>query len=589
MESLTSEQITLILDILFSKIDVDKYMNSFKKADPDMEKTVQKICAISTSTQQKQESSKIPITASNKRLMEDWNSLWERWNDNLYELGDEHGKYAIQEEEWEPPYFDGSLLADDLEPIAQEMVSLIDEIYDLIDEPDLFYEVMDDMSSEILSYPEWMGVEEYEGCTLGEYSTLCVLKWLWLSSKDFSNPGKAFLIKVKEIDDIFKMVDIDDNECIEFFTKLPNEIRKDIYLRLNENSNKYNLDNIRSRWHKLHNIFEKTFDFTNYLETCKAHLADNWHYGLPLIRDTFDKGEYEISARYLQQTFAPYLHIRDKTKWYPETSLLISVQSAYNESENREEILELLKIWANVEEKLGNLQRRAAAKLQMVISQNSQNWDGIISTYREITGIEERKVVEPLFSQWKDIMARQSLTYGISSKVLGNTWIHWLIDAQLEKNGKSKGFNNQLENWLTQLKNDKESFNIQWKVLARLTRDLPISDKIKHQYPTFFEVVLPSSDRSSDLYQARKAGLDKMNASANASSIIEIWKKHLHLIIPNPSNVRKARYNDHARWMGALFELNRDQYNRVLTKWHDEHSRRKNLWRDMKARNLPIN
>ena len=583
MESLTSDQITCLLDVVFLKTDIDPYMDSLKKADPDMAETVQNMFKMST--EQIEKASKGLRVASNLRILEHWNSLWRHWDDIVSEVGDEGGKYAVQEAHWEPPYFDGSLLADDLEPIAGDMLGLIDEVYELIEEPDLFFEALEEISDNILSYPEWMAVESHEGCTLEKNVTCCMLKWLWLSIQNDSNPGKAFLDKVYEIEKSFEMVGLDDNECIDFFVNLPKEVCRDIYVSLNKNTQQYNLDNVYLRWHKLHHIYEETFDSAKYLETCKKHLAGNWGYGPPLIRDAFENGDHETAEAYLEKTFSSYLNKSDKTKWNPETSLLQSM-SYYHSSDEKEAVAELLDIWTNVSEKLDNPKRSAAARLQSVIFRASEDWDRIIREYRKLLDPEVHKVIEPLFFQWKDKMAGQSVRHD-SSKASADTWIHWLIDAELDKTGKKEGFDNKLADWLAQLNKNDNAFKNQWQMLARLTKDLPNRDKLKNQYPTFFDEVLPG-DASSDLGKARLAGLDKMDAGVYISTITGIWKKHLHRVLPDPSNAHKSDYTTHARWMRALYELDRDEYHRVLTKWRSKHNRRRNLWRDMKAQKLPL-
>ena len=96
--------------------------------------------------------------ASLKRTMEFWDSLWGKFDDAMGELGDEDGKYAVQDHHWESPYFDGSSLADDLEPIAKDMLKLIEDVYDEVNDPNLFLNSMQEMDDQIHHYPEWMRI-----------------------------------------------------------------------------------------------------------------------------------------------------------------------------------------------------------------------------------------------------------------------------------------------------------------------------------------------------------------------------------------------------------------------------------------------
>jgi len=193
VESLAADQIACLLDVVFSTADINRYMDRLKRADPDMAETVSKILRIGHDKSRKPPAAQL---ASDQRTIEYWNSLWRHWDSLVSEVGDEEGRYAVQDPHWEPPYFDGSALANDLDRIAVDMIRLIDEVYDLVDNPDLFSDAMEEIDSNISLYPEWMGVEYGEGFTLEANATRCVLKWLWLSSQNNPRPGKVFLDEV---------------------------------------------------------------------------------------------------------------------------------------------------------------------------------------------------------------------------------------------------------------------------------------------------------------------------------------------------------------------------------------------------------
>lgn len=104
LESLTTDQIARLLDVVFSITDIDRYADRLKKADPDMAQTVIKILRIGHD-----KSRKPPVAqlASDQRTIEYWNSLWSHWDSLVSEVGGEEGKYAVQDAHWEPAYFDG--------------------------------------------------------------------------------------------------------------------------------------------------------------------------------------------------------------------------------------------------------------------------------------------------------------------------------------------------------------------------------------------------------------------------------------------------------------------------------------------------
>ncbi len=203
MQSLTSEQIARLLTVVSASTDLNQFMDEFTKIDPDMAATVKKILATDQGSVSK---GKTKPLASLKRTMEFWVSLWHKFDDAIGELGDEDGKYAVEDHHWEPPYFDGWSLADDLEPTATDMLKLIEDVYEEVNDPDVFLDALEEMDDQIGLYPEWMGVEHGEPCVLQESMTKCVLTWQWLSSQHERLPGRTFAEKTISLENAFEMV-----------------------------------------------------------------------------------------------------------------------------------------------------------------------------------------------------------------------------------------------------------------------------------------------------------------------------------------------------------------------------------------------
>lgn len=584
LESLTKDQIACLLDVVLSAVGIDRYVDRLKKADPDMAATVNRILKMAHDKGRK---TPIDRVASDQRTVEYWNSLWTHWDSMISEVGDEEGKYAVQDRHWEPPYFDGSALADDLERIAGDMLPLIDDVYDLVDNPDLFFDVLDEIDSSISSYPEWMGVEHDEGCTLEVNATHCVLKWLWLSSQNDAHPGKAFLDKVYEIEDHCNLVGLDPNACVDFFEELPGEVCREIYDCFKKDDRRNHLENVYSCWHRINHLYEERFDPARYLETCRKHLAEDWRYGQPLIDDALNQADYQKAEILLEQTFSSYLHEGGKTRWYPEKSLLLDERHYFHEG-NEEDVSRLLELWAGVSKKLGNTKRWTASELQSVIFRNPEDWNAIIAEYKRQRNPEVKSALYPLFTKWQTEMARRSIRYFMDSPMPSDTWIHWLIEAELDVTGRREWFMEKLNAWLAYLREDRKAFQKQWPLLARLTKDISERSKLNKQYPTFFKVVLPEDSGMSLLDKVRCSALQDMGGDSCLSIAMEVWKKRLRSILPDPAKAYKSDYSHHAQWMKALYELSPDAYYGILAQWQKKHKRRRNLWRDMRAHHLPV-
>ena len=105
IESLTTDQIACMLEVIASAGNLKSLMDDFMRADPDMAATVDEVLK-GTRAKAGGETKSRPV--SHKRTMEYWNSLWRDWHKILADVGDEEGKYAVQDHHWEEPYFDGS-------------------------------------------------------------------------------------------------------------------------------------------------------------------------------------------------------------------------------------------------------------------------------------------------------------------------------------------------------------------------------------------------------------------------------------------------------------------------------------------------
>lgn len=257
--------------------------------------------------------------------------------------------------------------------------------------------------------------------------------------------------------------------------------------------------------------------------------------------------------------------------------------------EGREEITALLLLWSKVSLKLGNSLRSVAAQLQGVIFRQPADCETIINEYKREIDPKTRKTLNHLFEQWKSEMAKCSFDRYMSNPTASDSWVHWLIEASLNPKKKKEWFLDKLNGWLNDLKKDKKIFKKQWHQLARLTSDLPNSKRIVKKYPVFYKTVLPLEESADDILGSfRRRGLKKMIAGPCLFGVMDVWKEHLHLIVPDPANAYKSDYTGHADWCKALHELNQKSYTALLSQWRKKHNRRRNLWRDMKAIGLSV-
>ncbi|MBN1560657.1 hypothetical protein JW998_10435 [candidate division KSB1 bacterium] len=188
--------------------------------------------------------------------MEMWCELWSEWNDLAWEASDESGNYIIQDYDWKQPYFDGSLLAADLEKVAEKMLLMIDDVFALKEEDDNIYlQACMEIESNIRLLPDWMAADQ-DSFTLDPISTACVLKWEWLVSKQVQDTAVKFVERIVEYEEQLKIVGLDIRSILDFLLSLPQNVQRRIYDYVTsvprEGKWKKRLNDVNSVWHRIY-------------------------------------------------------------------------------------------------------------------------------------------------------------------------------------------------------------------------------------------------------------------------------------------------------------------------------------------------
>ena len=581
--ALTEEQIERLLDVVTRTGALEKLDEPLQAIDPDLARTVRALVGSVETT---------PVASpeaavSNQKALETWNGLWGDWEGHVSEVGDEKGDYAIQERDWDPPYFDPTALADDLEKVAQPMLEWLDRIFPLANEPELYTEALRQIDENIVAYPEWMqGGDDF--CELGPHATSCVLRWTWRACEGHPAKGREFLQQIYRLEQESEHVGLDKEECFKFVAALPAECRREIHAGLSEGEYAEARDDTRSVWHRIHHQLEQHFDPTAYLRSCETHLPSDWHYGEALIADALARNDYAQAERWMERAFASFLRWMEDETWRPEDSLLPPAGRFYYGAATSDDALKLLIQWEQIAVKRKAPGRVASCRLQRAVFTAPSDWPEVLRAFEEFQQQGGAcQVAEKLFAEWRDRTANECTYQPEQKQRPEESWVTWLIEARRAPATHKKKLLDHLDVWFECFQKHASFFEKQWRSLALLTRVLPGAAQLKERCPTFHaQVLVPSLGLDPKLEGSLREAFTCLGVEVRQFDPMSIWEKHLHTLVPSPEGTG-SYYRDQAFWMKALSEVNRTACDKLLTDWRVVYRRRRNLWAEITSLGLP--
>ncbi len=261
MRALTNKQVEDLLTTIFDLLDEQKLNELRSTVDKDLATTLSRL--IATKTPDAKPSSPKRII-SDQKYIEEWESLWSEWADIALEVSEEKGQYVCQENDWDPPYFDGYALAEDLDRIAEKMSPHIEKIYKLgAEKENVFLEGLQEIENGIHGLPDWLGADQ-DSFELGQATTQCILKWEWLVAGAKTQQPATFVERIIAMENASPLAHLHGDSAVEFFKSLPEEARRQIYEYITANREnpqwKERLRTSYSKWHQVYQTLAKSFD-----------------------------------------------------------------------------------------------------------------------------------------------------------------------------------------------------------------------------------------------------------------------------------------------------------------------------------------
>lgn len=527
---------------------------------------------------------------SDDKKMEEWRGLRHQWEEIVSELGGEDRRYAEYEHHWEEPYFAAEAFMYDLDLVAEQMVPLVESIYEIGDEEDDWFEgALADIEDGIKGYPDWMGADQ-DYCTLGSQTSHCVLKWGQLAAGSAGD----LIARIAEMQGRLKIVKLNSGATIEFFRSLPEEDRMEIYSALNEHRREpfwqAEFESSLSPWHQIYYGFRQTYDHEGYIEDCKRLLHQYWHYGLPVIEQLVSVGQIAEAERIAEDTMASLL----KKRWLPEETLLLSVLSSGAFFRfRREDVIHLLTQWISLAEQLHNEERAASLKFQRVAWEDPGDWAAIAECYHAFSRLPFPHTVERLLDQWKKHVLRAQLGWSLDRRgISDDCWVMWLLEEAMSEAPDEERFFSKADEWLqSMLETTEGDIGRQTDLLSMLTCDLMHYHEPAARYRCLHAVICQSEASAGggkEMTANRRAWLQRIGAEQLTPFVIQCWRTHLSHIMPDPGQSSGSLYTHHAQWLAALNELDPSACRKVLNHWKEAHKRRRNLWKAIHEQGLTV-
>lgn len=142
------------------------------------------------------------VRAGRRRVEQDWEASWARWDEIVTASGDEEGEYVRKDHDWDTPYADRQSVADDLDAVAAQLRAMMPAVIAEDLAPDLrFTEILEDLDEELgAGLPDWMGSADGEEYWLGPETTRLFLEWDWAMEQASGVAWPDFLDAWREVE-----------------------------------------------------------------------------------------------------------------------------------------------------------------------------------------------------------------------------------------------------------------------------------------------------------------------------------------------------------------------------------------------------
>ena len=535
---------------------------------------------------------KQPPLPGKAKVKEEWERTWEDWDARIAEACDSEGNYVIHEHHWEEPYFDPLSVTHDLEPIAARMRKLLARVFEENIDPEFsFAETVRDNVKDIdSSLPDYMDPFGNEGFGLGPEATSGLIDWEWRVARRKKMSAFQFVNQLCDLEASSKGLCLDEKVVARFVRGLNAESKQVVLQGIQANREqtpwRQVLSSAHSGWFQVYKDLCRSQDRPAYLENCRVRISQDWTLALPVVKDLERRKEHAEVLRLCAAALRSFLYLRTEDKWDIRHEFLVARIGYRLDRLSDGRFMKLLEIW----ERAARIQKEeevaTAIRLQGELLKGWRSWDSAIAAFRRVPQPAFAGLRERLFHQWRELVAERSAGH-FYYQGYGNPknphWVHVLADAAWE--GDPTSFCASLRQWLKSTEESSYMLRRSERPLARLCLDMDSASWLSPVSPTLQRLLTYGWSDDQALRASRRKYLERLGVSSLIPELLEFWKRNVQHLVPDPGS-GGPDYKNCAEWTKALWEINRSACEDMLRQWAAIHHRRRNLWRDLRAKGL---
>ena len=225
----------------------------------------------------------------------------------------------------------------------------------------------------------------------------------------------------------------------------------------------------------------------------------------------------------------------------------------------------------------------------MTICQKWADWDAALNAFQQVSSPRFAGICDRLFADWRSLVVEESVGRRYDEhEPPGLTWVHGLVDAARAGGDGASLFRRVLRHWLKETERTPATLKQALGALGRLTLDLDVGSQLRKTAPTLHRLLSQEWEGNRSVSASRRRWLERLEAPSLFSEVIQFWKRNLASLVPDPAQSFGSNYDTCAEWLAAVLELDPRSYEKIVREWTVTHHRRRNLWKALTKRGLPL-